>query len=107
MAARATSKRSFPISCGSAPKGKPNHDYSPHDSRNNILGLFDEEGYKDKMLFHETDGLALGTWSSSKDNPKASAGLRRYCAGKLCEVMMMHVTPNYFLYVSSLTRKIK
>jgi hypothetical protein len=67
--------------------------YSPHDSRNDVLGLFNEEGYTDKMLFHDTDGLALGTWSSSKDNPKAGAGVRRYCAGKLCEVMMMHVIP--------------
>jgi len=69
---------------------------SPHDSRNDILGLFNEEGYKDKMLFHDTDGLAFGTWSSSKGNPKASAGLRRYCAGKLCEVMMMYVSPFSF-----------
>jgi hypothetical protein len=51
------------------------------------MGLFKD--VESKTLFHDTEGLAKGTWSSSKDDPTLLGGFRRYAAGKLCEVMMM------------------
>lgn len=63
---------------------------SPYDPRNNSVGLYEDEKWK--TVFHDTDSIAKGTWSSTKDDPSAMAGFRRYGAGKLCEIMMMYVS---------------
>ncbi len=51
------------------------------------MGVYKDEKWK--ILFHDTESLAKGTFSSLKEDPTALAGMRRYGAGKLCEVMMM------------------
>lgn len=40
-------------------------------------------------MFHSTESLAKGTWSSTKEDPSKEAGMRRYCATKLCQTMMV------------------
>jgi len=58
------------------------------DKRNRTQGLYD--GAQWKTMFHDTESLAKGTWSPPEDSPTVASGMRRYGAGKLCEVMMMH-----------------
>ena len=43
------------------------------------------------MLYTETELLAKGTWSSSKDYPGIHGGHRRYGASKACAILMMSV----------------
>lgn len=43
------------------------------------------------MLHDSTDPIAKGTWSSYKEDPSWTSGMRRYGASKLCLVMMMYV----------------
>jgi len=40
-----------------------------------------------EKIFHGTEGLAKGTWSSSQQDKSREAGMRRYAAAKLCNVM--------------------
>ena len=46
-------------------------------------------------MFNGTESLAKGTWSSPKEDPAGEAGMRRYCASKLCQVMMMWVALSF------------
>ncbi|KAJ5783332.1 Short-chain dehydrogenase [Penicillium psychrosexuale] len=66
--------------------GSNTHD--PYDPRNKSIGMF--EGEQWKILFHDAESLAKGTWSTPKDDPTLKAGLRRYSAAKLCQVMMIY-----------------
>jgi hypothetical protein len=55
--------------------------------------MFKEEKYK--KMFHSTESLAKGTWSSPKDDPSGLSGQRRYGAAHLCEVMFMLVLAEF------------
>ena len=61
---------------------------SASDKRNLQLGKA-YVGDKWKTIFHDTDSLAKATWSSSVKDKTIEAGLRRYGAAKLCEIMAM------------------
>ncbi|ETS80029.1 hypothetical protein PFICI_07558 [Pestalotiopsis fici W106-1] len=64
---------------------------SAHDSRDarNNAGM----QYKDERwhtIFHEnSESIAKGTWSTTKEDPSYKGGYRRYGAAKLCQVMMI------------------
>jgi NAD(P)-dependent dehydrogenase (short-subunit alcohol dehydrogenase family) len=60
---------------------------STEDNRNDAAGIYKEEKYK--ILFHDTESLAKGTWSSPAEDPSSLSGQRRYGAAHLCEVMFM------------------
>ncbi|KAK3361919.1 putative short-chain dehydrogenase [Lasiosphaeria ovina] len=62
--------------------------HNPLDKRNSGFSWYTGDEWK--SLYHNTESLARGTWSSSKDYPTTDAGIRRYGAGKLCLIMMMH-----------------
>ncbi|KAH9903912.1 hypothetical protein F4778DRAFT_71996 [Xylariomycetidae sp. FL2044] len=62
-----------------------NHD--TEDPRNDMQGLFKDEKYK--PMFHDTETLAKGKWSTPQDDPSSLAGSRRYGAAHLLEVMFM------------------
>ncbi|KAK3367596.1 putative short-chain dehydrogenase [Podospora didyma] len=66
--------------------GSYTHD--PRDKRATSRGWF--AGDQWKTLFHDTESLAKGSWSSSAEFPDEAGGIRRYGAGKLCLLMMMH-----------------
>ncbi|KAI9155029.1 Short-chain dehydrogenase iccH [Paramyrothecium foliicola] len=67
-----------------------NHD--TEDPRNDAAGIYKDEKYK--VLFHNTESLAKGTWSSPQEEPSSLSGQRRYGAAHLCEVMLMHELQN-------------
>ncbi|KAF2853762.1 NAD(P)-binding protein [Plenodomus tracheiphilus IPT5] len=58
------------------------------DPRNKVMGFFKGDEWKE--IFHNTESLAKGTSSSAKEYPTMQGGMRRYGAGKLCEVMFMY-----------------
>ncbi|KAH8760594.1 putative short-chain dehydrogenase [Diaporthe sp. PMI_573] len=64
---------------------------STHDSqdkRNDAGGQY--LGEKWQTIFHDnTEPIARGTWSTTKEDPSFRGGFRRYGAAKLCQVMMM------------------
>lgn len=62
---------------------------SSDDERNKKGGpdYYSEEKWK--TLFTTTQALADGSYSPPDSDPKGRAGMRRYGAAKLCEVMMM------------------
>jgi hypothetical protein len=49
--------------------------------------MFEDEKWK--TIFHDTESLATGTWSTTEDDPSLKGGFRRYGAAKLCEIMMV------------------
>ncbi|KAJ9133876.1 Protochlorophyllide reductase B, chloroplastic [Pleurostoma richardsiae] len=68
--------------------GSWSHDVE--DPRNNIG--FTNGIYKPPhdVLFRTTEALAKATQDSSLDDPSLFAGMRRYGASKLCQIMFMH-----------------
>jgi NAD(P)-dependent dehydrogenase (short-subunit alcohol dehydrogenase family) len=60
---------------------------STEDKRNDVAGIYKDKKYK--VLFHNTESLAKGTWSSQAEDPSSLSGQRRYGAAHLCEVMFM------------------
>lgn len=66
---------------------EPDVSTSAEDPRNDATGIYKDEKYK--VLFHDTESLAKGTWASSAEDPSSLAGQRRYGAAHLCEVMFM------------------
>ncbi|CAK7216011.1 hypothetical protein SCUCBS95973_002660 [Sporothrix curviconia] len=67
--------------------GSWSHD--PDDERNKVGGpdYYSEEKWK--TLFTDTKSLAEGTYSPPESEATGKAGMRRYGAAKLCEVMMI------------------
>jgi hypothetical protein len=63
------------------------HPRSTEDTRNNAMGLYNDEKFK--ILFHNTNSLAKGTWSSLADDPSIFGGDRRYGAAHLCGIMFV------------------
>ena len=63
---------------------------STQDTRNNAGAQYAEKKWQ--TIFHDdTEPIANGTWSSTKEDPSFRGGYRRYGAAKLCQVMMMYV----------------
>jgi len=60
---------------------------SANDPRNNNAGPVYVGDYK--TIFHDTESLAKGAWSSALHDKSPEAGFRRYGAAKLCSVMNM------------------
>ncbi|KAI1416650.1 putative short-chain dehydrogenase [Hypoxylon sp. FL1857] len=66
--------------------GSSAHD--TQDTRNNAGGQYVEKKWY--TIFHDdTEPIAKGTWSSTKEDPSFRGGYRRYGAAKLCQVMMI------------------
>lgn len=65
---------------------------STQDKRNDAGGQY--KGEKWQTIFHDsTEPIAKGTWSTTKEDPSFRGGYRRYGAAKLCQVMMVFVSP--------------
>ncbi|OAA57551.1 NAD(P)-binding domain protein [Niveomyces insectorum RCEF 264] len=63
--------------------------HDTEDARNKVGGPDYYSDPKWATIFTDTESLAKGTYSSAKDDTTGRAGMRRYGAGKLCEVMMI------------------
>ncbi|KIH86659.1 hypothetical protein SPBR_08513 [Sporothrix brasiliensis 5110] len=63
--------------------------FSTADKNNEFGGQTYYSDEKWKTLFTDTKSLAYGTFSPPDGDPTGDAGIRRYGAAKLCEVMMI------------------